>query len=75
MRPTGPLTALWSILCDVSHNNINSLALRHIFINPEEREELVINASIEPQLIDALCSIFSAMFEDGRSFCESCFVD
>jgi hypothetical protein len=63
---SGLLSVQWSILCDVSHNNINSLAVRHL--NGESAQEnIVLYAPLDEKLSEGIVATLASLFVDVAS--------
>jgi len=60
---SGSLSVQWSILCDVSHNNINSLAVRHLDI-ADGKENIVLYAPLDEQLAEVITATLSSLLVD-----------
>jgi hypothetical protein len=60
---SGSLSVQWSILCDVSHNNINSLAVRHLKVVGDD-ETIVLYAPLDEQLAEVITATLSSLLVD-----------
>ena len=62
---SGLVSSIWAVVCDVTHNNINSLAIRHISVDGEGVETLRMNSAVDSNLAEVLCATLAALFRDA----------
>lgn len=60
---SGSLLTQWSVLCDVSHNNINSLAVRHLN-ETDQGEQIVLYAPLDQRLAEVIVITLSSLLLD-----------
>jgi len=61
---SGILLTLWTVLCDITHNNLNVLSVRHIS-KSDGQIKIMINAPIEDTLAEGIVGCLASMFVDS----------
>jgi hypothetical protein len=64
---SGVLLPFWCVLCDVSHNNINALAIRHFDLDEEGIERIVVHGALDRMLAESIVITLSSMIVDSAN--------
>jgi len=66
--PSGIVVSLYAMLCDLSHNSLSALGIRHLRILPDGSEDLVVQNELDQKIIEALCVLMAAFSDQLSEF-------